>query len=63
MRAIRAQSRKPAGVRVSMLFKRRRASSASRTGVLPFLTLYAGPRTEPAGLVGTICPVTNQSNR
>ena len=23
----------------------------------------AGPRTEPAGLVGTICPVTNQSNR
>ena len=32
------------------------------TGVLPVLTTWVGPRTEAAGLAGTTCPTTSQSN-
>ena len=32
------------------------------TGVLPRLTLWVGPRTEAAGLVGITWPITSQSN-
>jgi hypothetical protein len=35
-----------------------RISSADSTGVLPRVTTYLGPRTEPAGLDGRIPPVT-----
>ena len=63
MSAIKARSRKPACVLVSMLASRRRASSASSTGVLPDFTTCDGPRTEAAVLIGTIWPITSQSNR
>ena len=39
-----------------------RASSAVRTGVVPTVTTCLGPRTDAAGFVGRICPVTSQSN-
>ena len=46
-----------------MLSRSWRASSGASTGVLPRLTLWAGPRTEAAGLVGITWPITSQSNR
>lgn len=39
------------------------ASVVSSTGVWPNVTMRQGPRTEPAGLTGTTCPVTKWSNR
>ena len=39
-----------------------RHSSASSTGVVPVFTTCFGPRTAAAGFMGTICPVTSQSN-
>ena len=41
----------------------RRASAGSSTGVLPLRTMCCGPRTEAAGLTGTIWPITSQSKR
>ena len=46
-----------------MLSSSARASAGSSTGVCPDVTTWRGPRTEPAGLTGTIWPVTSQSNR
>lgn len=46
-----------------MLSSSVRASAGSSTGVLPWRTLCAGPRTEAAGLNGTTWPTTSQSNR
>lgn len=40
----------------------RRASSAFRTGVFPFLTTCLGPRTACAGFTLSVCPTTGQSN-
>ncbi len=62
MSAIRARSRRPTGVRVSMVSSSVRVSSAVSTGVLPFLTLCLGPRTTLAGLEGMTWPTTSQSN-
>ena len=45
-----------------MLSSSTRASSPKSTGVLPLFTTYVGPRTALAGLDGTICPMTSQSN-
>jgi hypothetical protein len=39
-----------------------RASSAASTGVRPFLTTCLGPRTDIAGFIGRIWPITSQSN-
>ena len=46
-----------------MLSSNALASLASITGVGPRRTTCAGPRTEAAGLCGTIWPTTSQSNR
>jgi len=40
-----------------------RASAGSSTGALPRRTIWRGPRTAAAGLVGMIWPITIQSNR
>jgi hypothetical protein len=40
-----------------------RASCGSSTGVLPRRTIWRGPRTALAGLVGMIWPITIQSNK
>ena len=45
----------------AMLSRSVRASSAERTGVLPFLTTCLGALTEAAGLTGRTWPVTSQS--
>jgi hypothetical protein len=45
-----------------MLSIRTRAWSVVSTGVLPRLMTCLGPRTEVAGLVARIPPVTSQSN-
>jgi hypothetical protein len=60
---ISARSRNPTGVVISMRSISARASSGANTGVLPAFTTCAGPRTDPAGFVGTTWPVTSQSNR
>src|SRR5713226_10316794 len=46
---------------ISMPSSNSRASSALSTGVLPFLTMYFGPRTAWAGFTSMIWPVTSQS--
>src|SRR3954469_6602551 len=61
MTPMRARSRSPRMVVVSMESRRIRASAAERTGVLPFLTTCLGALTEAAGFVGTTWPVTSQS--
>jgi hypothetical protein len=50
-------------VAVSMLSSSLRASAGSSIGVWPLRTTWLGPRTEAAGLTGTIWPLTSQSNR
>jgi hypothetical protein len=62
MTPISARSRSPTRVEVSMLSIRTRAWSVVSTGVLPRLMTCLGPRTEVAGLVARIPPVTSQSN-
>lgn len=56
--AMIARSRRPTmfgspGVPTSIESSNSRAWSASRTGVLPFLTTCFGPRTELAGFIGS----------
>ena len=63
MRPIKARSRKPMTVVVSIASMSWRASAGSSTGVLPRRTIWRGPRTAAAGLVGMIWPITIQSNR
>jgi hypothetical protein len=46
-----------------MLSSSARASEGSSTGVCPDVTTCRGPRTEPAGLTGTIWPVTTAARR
>jgi hypothetical protein len=46
-----------------MLSSSASASDGSSTGVCPEVTTCPGPRTDAAGLIGTTCPVTSQSNR
>jgi hypothetical protein len=60
--AISARSRKSRAVSVGIASSSLRQSAASSTGVLPVFTTCFGPRTLAAGLVGTIWPVTSQSN-
>ena len=57
---IKARSRNPMTVVASMSC---RASAGSSTGVLPRRTMWSGPRTAAAGLVGMIWPIAIQSNR
>src|SRR5271166_6202722 len=52
MRPISARSRKPMIVVVSIASMSWRASAGSSTGVLPRCTMWRGPRTAAAGLVG-----------
>ncbi|MNG03804.1 hypothetical protein D3C84_868990 [compost metagenome] len=61
--AIKARSRKPAGVLTSRLSSSCRTSLGSSTGVLPLRAVWLGPRTDAAGLCGTTCPTTSQSNK
>ena len=58
---MRARSRRPVSVSVTMESSSSRASPAVSTGVLPFRTECFGPRTALAGLTGMICPTTSQS--
>src|SRR3954467_12753088 len=62
MTPIKARSRRPTTVEVSMLSIRRRACSSFSTGVLPRRTTYFGPRTAYAGLTASTWPTTSQSN-
>ncbi len=52
----------PVFLATGMLSSNSRASSAVRTGVLPFLTTYLGPRTAWAGFTSMTWPTTSQSN-
>ena len=61
MSPMRVRSLSPTIVSISMESRSVRAWSALRTGVLPRLTTYLGPRTELAGFMGMIWPVTSQS--
>jgi len=54
---MRARSRSPINVVLSIESSSLRASSADNTGVLPRLTTYLGPRTELSGLDSRIPPV------
>ena len=56
--ARRARSRIPEGLERSIESSRVRASAGERTGVLPCLTTYLGPRTGAAGFKGSIWPTT-----
>ncbi len=61
--AMRAGSRSPAGVAVSIELSSRRASAGLSTEVFPERTTWRGPRTEAAGLTWTMWPITSQSKR
>ena len=63
MRPIKARSRNPMTVVASIPSMSCRASAGSSTGVLPRRTMWSGPRTAAAGMVGMIWPITIQSNR
>ena len=56
-----ARSRRPTMESVLIESRSVRAWSAFKTGVLPRLTTCFGPRTEDAGFMGTIWPVTRKS--
>ena len=62
MRPIKARSRKPMTVVVSIVNEMARLGGSS-AGILPRRTMWRGPRTAAAGLIGMIWPITIQSNR
>ena len=63
MKPISARSRRPITVEMLIASISWRASVGSSTGVLPRRTIWRGPRTALAGLIGMIWPITIQSNK
>jgi hypothetical protein len=53
-----SRSRRPLSSAVSIYFSSWRISAPESTGVLPRVTIYFGPRTEPAGVDVRMPPVT-----
>jgi len=63
IKPISARSRRSMTVVVSIASMSCRASAGSSAGVSSRRTMWRGPRTAAAGVVGMIWPMTSQSNK